>query len=215
MIAFIDEHREACGVEPVRRQLPIASSTYYARAAVARDPGLASDRARRDAKDLESIRRAHDGSSGRYGARKVWRQLRREKRGTARCTVERLMCRQGLQGVARGRKRTTIPRKSRLALARYERRTRQMFGKIFHPVLEELPACVGYQLGFVAHLNRNWPRRPTADCLTQPSNIALRVGFEVAERMQAKCRARVSETWSSRRVSMNGGSLSLPRNDRY
>ncbi len=63
MIAFIEEHREVYGVEPVHRQLPIASSTYYARAAVARDPGLASDRAKRDAKDLESIRRATTGAA--------------------------------------------------------------------------------------------------------------------------------------------------------
>ena len=79
MIAFIEERREACEVEPVRGQLPIASSTCCARAAIARDPGLASDRAKRDAEDLESIRCAHDGSGGRYGARKVWHQLRRSR----------------------------------------------------------------------------------------------------------------------------------------
>ena len=36
-------------------------------------------------------------------------QLRREGRDIARCTVERLMREHGLQGVTRGRKRTTIP----------------------------------------------------------------------------------------------------------
>jgi transposase InsO family protein len=40
----------------------------------------------------------------------VWKQLRREGRPVARCTVERLMGRLGLRGVVRGRRcRTTIP----------------------------------------------------------------------------------------------------------
>jgi transposase InsO family protein len=40
-----------------------------------------------------------------YGARKVWRQLRRETIPAARCTVERLMQTMGLQGVVRGKPR--------------------------------------------------------------------------------------------------------------
>ena len=48
-----------------------------------------------------------------YGARKVWRQLRREGFTIARCTVERLMASLGLQGVIRGKPvRTTISDKS-------------------------------------------------------------------------------------------------------
>ena len=44
-----------------------------------------------------------------YGARKVWRQLRRDGITVARCTVERLMGELGLRGVVRGKpKRTTI-----------------------------------------------------------------------------------------------------------
>lgn len=44
-----------------------------------------------------------------YGADKVWRQLAREGTSVARCTVERLMRRQGLRGVRRGKVvRTTI-----------------------------------------------------------------------------------------------------------
>ena len=38
-----------------------------------------------------------------YGADKVWRQLNREGVAVARCTVERLMRRQGLRGVVRGK----------------------------------------------------------------------------------------------------------------
>lgn len=45
-----------------------------------------------------------------YGADKVWRQLNREGISVARCTVERLMRQEGLQGVRRGKKlRTTVP----------------------------------------------------------------------------------------------------------
>lgn len=47
------------------------------------------------------------------GARKVWRQLLREGVVVARCTVERLMRRLGLQGVVRGKSvKTTISDKS-------------------------------------------------------------------------------------------------------
>ena len=38
MVAFIDEHRAAYGVEPICAVLPIAPSTYYAAKARAADP---------------------------------------------------------------------------------------------------------------------------------------------------------------------------------
>ncbi len=109
MIAFIEAHREVFGVEPICRVLPIAPATFHRHAAIARNPALASDRARQDVEDFEKIRRVHDKSRGRYGARKVWHQLRRDQLDIARCTVERLMSEKGLQGVTRGKKRTTIP----------------------------------------------------------------------------------------------------------
>lgn len=42
-----------------------------------------------------------------YGARKVWLTLHREGIAVARCTVERLMRREGLKGAIRGRPKTT------------------------------------------------------------------------------------------------------------
>ncbi|MDO6588570.1 IS3 family transposase [Salipiger sp. 1_MG-2023] len=69
-----------------------------------RDPELASDRARQDQLDMAAIKQAFEGSRGRYGARKVWHQLRRSGHDIARCTVERLMQAMGLQGVVRGKK---------------------------------------------------------------------------------------------------------------
>jgi transposase InsO family protein len=45
-----------------------------------------------------------------YGARKVWKQLNREHIRVARCTVGRLMRREVLHEIVRGRRqRTTIP----------------------------------------------------------------------------------------------------------
>jgi hypothetical protein len=38
MIAFIDDHRAAYGVEPICKVLPIAPSTYHAHAARRADP---------------------------------------------------------------------------------------------------------------------------------------------------------------------------------
>ncbi len=56
-----------------------------------------------------TIRRVWEENFRVYGARKVWRQLLREGFKLARCTVERLMKRLGLQGVRRGRSiRTTV-----------------------------------------------------------------------------------------------------------
>jgi transposase InsO family protein len=103
MIAFIDEHRDAYGVEPICRVLPIAPSTYHAHAARRSDPRQASSRARRDAELRRQIRRVFEANFGVYGVRKVWRQLAREGIAVARCTVARLMRKMGLQGVVRGR----------------------------------------------------------------------------------------------------------------
>jgi putative transposase len=105
MIAYIHEHKDRFGVEPICRVLPIAPSTYYQHSK--RPP---SARALRDAKLKAEIARVHAENFGVYGARKVWRQLHREGIGVARCTVERLMGELHLEGVRRGKtRRTTTP----------------------------------------------------------------------------------------------------------
>ena len=109
MIAFIDDHRRAHGVEPICKVLPIAPSTYRAHIARRADPARLPARARRDLVLKADIRRVFDTNFGVYGVRKVWRQLGREGKDVARCTVGRLMRQMGLQGVVRGRKvRTTV-----------------------------------------------------------------------------------------------------------
>jgi putative transposase len=105
MSAVIDACRAEHGVEPICSVLEIAPSTYYAVKARERDP---SARAVSDARLLGEIRRVFGESDGLYGARKVWWQLQRDGIDPARCTVERLMALDGLQGVVRGgAKRTT------------------------------------------------------------------------------------------------------------
>ena len=111
---FIDEHRHDMvegrefGVEPICRVLSehgcqIAPQSYWA--AKKRQP---CDRVVRDEALLVEIRRVHGENYGVYGARKVWKQLRREGTPVARCTVERLMRADGLAGAVRGaRVRTT------------------------------------------------------------------------------------------------------------
>ena len=104
---MIDEYREQHGVEPICRTLGVASSTYYAVKARERNP---SQRALKDRLLLGEIRRVHKENHGVYGARKVWWQLQREGTRAARCSVERLMAKDGLKGAVRGKKRrTTIP----------------------------------------------------------------------------------------------------------
>ncbi|ETD83671.1 integrase, partial [Rhodobacter capsulatus B6] len=87
MVKFIDEHRGEHGVEPICKLLPIAPSTYYDHLAKRADPARLSDRAKRDATLRPEIQRVFDANWQVYGARKIWRQLRREGFDVARCTV--------------------------------------------------------------------------------------------------------------------------------
>jgi putative transposase len=113
MIAFIDDHRGAYGVEPICKVLPIAPSTYYENVAKRTNPEKLSERTKRDIVLQADIRRMFAENFEVYGARKVWRQLRREGGDVARCTVQRLMRTIGLQGVVRGKPiKTTISDKA-------------------------------------------------------------------------------------------------------
>jgi putative transposase len=104
--AFIDQHRERFGVEPICRTLDVSASAYYQRAT-----GERSARRLRDEWLLAEIRRVHQENYECYGSRRVWKQLLREGIEVARCTVERLMSAHGIQGAKRRGKpwRTTRP----------------------------------------------------------------------------------------------------------
>lgn len=61
------------------------------------------------------IQEVFDANFRVYGARKVWRQLKRQGEEVARCTVERLMRGMGLAGASRGKAvKTTVPDKATL-----------------------------------------------------------------------------------------------------
>jgi putative transposase len=105
MSAYIDQHKERFGVEPICRTLGIAPSSYYARRV--RPP---SARQMRDGELVGEIHAARDGYRRVYGIRKTWRELSRRGVEAGRDRVGRLMRAEGLEGVRRGRRpRTTTP----------------------------------------------------------------------------------------------------------
>jgi putative transposase len=103
MVAFIDAHRDVCGVESICTLLPIAPSTYFRHKAQHADPGRRSARAQRDDELRVIILRIWNENHQVYGPRKVWRQMGREGLREARCRVRRLMRAMGLAGAVRGR----------------------------------------------------------------------------------------------------------------
>ena len=110
MVAFIDQYRDVHGVEPICKELPIAPSTYHHYKTLEQHPQRRSARAKCDEQLSPEIQRVWEENHRNYGARKVWKQLKRESVPVARCTVERLMKKLGIEGVRRGRRCiTTIP----------------------------------------------------------------------------------------------------------
>jgi putative transposase len=111
---FVEERRGSFGVEPVCRVLGVPVSTFYARRS--RVPS------RRELEDRELVGEIHAARTGyrrAYGARKTWKELKRRGVEVGRDRVGRLMRREGLEGVRRGkRKRTTIPDEAAVERAR-------------------------------------------------------------------------------------------------
>jgi len=88
----------------------VAPSAYRRYVAGQKQPERRCARAKHDDVLLTQIERVWHLNMQVYGAQKVWRQLKREGIAVARCTVERLMRKQGLAGVRRGKVvRTTVP----------------------------------------------------------------------------------------------------------
>ena len=110
MVRFIDDHRDAHGIESICAVVPIAPSTYFLHKAQQRDRQQRSARGRRDDELRAAIQRVWDANQQVYGPRKVWKQLRRDGIRVARCTVERLMRAMGLRGAVRGRAWVTTTR---------------------------------------------------------------------------------------------------------
>ena len=70
MISFIDDHRQAYGVEPICRVLPVAPSTDHDHASKRRDPSLLSARAKQDEALKVEVRRVFDEHFRVYGVRR-------------------------------------------------------------------------------------------------------------------------------------------------
>jgi putative transposase len=105
IVAFIDDHRDELGVEPVCRVLQVAPSTYYA--AKRRQP---SARAVRDAVLMQALMVLWVVNRKVYGAHKLWKAARRAGHDIGRDQVARLMRAMEIEGISRRRRRvfTTI-----------------------------------------------------------------------------------------------------------
>jgi putative transposase len=104
--AYVLEHRERFGVEPICRTLGVSASAYYQRAT-----GERSARQLEDERLLERIRETHKKNYEAYGYRRTWKALTRAGEQVPRCRVQRLMRAEGIQGAKRRGKpwRTTTP----------------------------------------------------------------------------------------------------------
>jgi putative transposase len=104
--AFIEEHRERFGVEPICQTLGVSASAYYQRAI-----GKRSARSTEDERLTGRIREVHSENFECYGYPRVWHELRREGEQVGRDRVARLMRQAGIQGAKRRGKpwRTTTP----------------------------------------------------------------------------------------------------------
>jgi putative transposase len=114
VVAFVDDHRDRFGVEPICRVLcehgiKIAPNSYYAHKKRPRSARSVRD----EAVLAEVVRVQTDPQIGRglYGVRKVHAALTRQggvqDRSVSRRQVERLMRNAGLQGARRGRRFVT------------------------------------------------------------------------------------------------------------
>lgn len=106
MSAFIEEHRERFGVEPICHTLGVSVSAYYERAS-----GRQSDRQVEDERLVRKISELHEVSYCAYGYRRTWKALLRAGETVGRDRVRRLMRQNAIQGAKRRGKpwRTTKP----------------------------------------------------------------------------------------------------------
>ncbi|MGX1471717.1 UNVERIFIED_CONTAM: putative transposase [Streptomyces canus] len=96
MTALLDEHPDL-GVEPVLRELHIASSTYYRWRQAEREP---CERRRRDAELTKRIKEIHAESGSTHGSPRVHAVLKREGVHVGRKRVERLMRESDIAGIS-------------------------------------------------------------------------------------------------------------------
>ena len=108
MSAFIDERREAFGVEPICRTLGVSASAYYERRS-----GRRSERALEDERLTALIERTHAENYHAYGYRRMWKALGRLGEAVPRCRVQRVMRAAGIEGAKRRGGRGSVPQPAR------------------------------------------------------------------------------------------------------
>ena len=96
MSAFIDEHRERFGVEPICETLGVSASAYYQR-----KTGQRSARAVEDERLAGRIEEVHNANYECYGYRRMAAALVREGETAGRDQVARVMRENGIQGAKR------------------------------------------------------------------------------------------------------------------
>jgi putative transposase len=95
--AYLEEHRDRFGVEPVCSTLDVSASAYYQRRT-----GERSDRVIEDERLLAVIKQTHAANYCAYGYRRTWIALTRAgEQDLPRCRVQRLMHEAGIQGAKR------------------------------------------------------------------------------------------------------------------
>jgi putative transposase len=94
--AFIAEHRERFGVEPICSTLGVSASAFYERAS-----GRRSARQIEDEQLLARIEQLHQANYCAYGYRRTWKALLRAGENVGRDRVKRLMRQNGIQGAKR------------------------------------------------------------------------------------------------------------------
>ena len=106
-VAFVDEHRDEFGVEPICKVLQMASSTYYDHK---RRQVAPSARAVRDAVMMKVLLALWVANRKVYGAHKLWKAARRAGHDIGRDQVARLMRELCIEGVSRARKKVFTTR---------------------------------------------------------------------------------------------------------
>jgi putative transposase len=94
--AFIAEHRERFGVEPICSALGVSVSAYYERAS-----GRRSAWQLEDERLLARIEELHEANYCAYGYRRTWKALLRAGENVGRDRVKRLMRQHAIQGAKR------------------------------------------------------------------------------------------------------------------
>jgi len=94
--AYVDQHRERFGVEPICETLDVSASAYYQR-----QTGEQSAREVQDERLLAVIRATHERNYFAYGYRRMWKALTRAGEHAPRCQVQRLMATNAIVGAKR------------------------------------------------------------------------------------------------------------------